>query len=74
MRAILVASGNDAACAVAEFIAGSEEAFIELMNAKAKALNMTDTEFQSVHGLPPSSGQKEDLTSAQDLALLAGSS
>ena len=71
MKAILVASGNDAAYAVAEFIAGSAEAFVNLMNEKAKALNMADTEFHSMHGLPPSKGQKEDLTSAHDLAILS---
>jgi len=45
-----VASGNDAAYAVAEHLAGTKEAFIKLMNEKAKALNMADTEFHSVHG------------------------
>jgi D-alanyl-D-alanine carboxypeptidase (penicillin-binding protein 5/6) len=41
------------------------------MNKKAQALNMTDTEFRSVHGLPPSKGEEDDLTSAEDLATLA---
>ncbi|OPX92432.1 MAG: D-alanyl-D-alanine carboxypeptidase DacF precursor [Syntrophorhabdus sp. PtaB.Bin006] len=71
MKAILVASGNDAAYAVAEHIAGSKDEFVKLMNEKAKALNMVDTEFRSVHGLPPSKGQEPDLTSASDLAILA---
>jgi len=71
MKAVLVASGNDASYAVAEFIAGSAEAFVNCMNEKAKALNMADTEFHSVHGLPPSKGQKEDLISAHDLAILS---
>ncbi len=43
----------------------------DLMNEKAKALGMNDTEFASVHGLPPGKGQKEDLTSCYDMALLA---
>ncbi len=71
MKATLIASGNDAAYAVAEFVAGSKEEFIKLMNEKAKALGMNDTEFNSVHGLPPSKGQKEDLSSCYDLAILA---
>ena len=71
MKAVMVASANDAAYAVAEHIAGSKEAFIQLMNQKAKALNLADTEFHSVHGLPPSQGQQEDLSSCNDLAILA---
>jgi serine-type D-Ala-D-Ala carboxypeptidase (penicillin-binding protein 5/6) len=71
MKAVLVASANDAAQAVAEHIAGSKEAFIKLMNQKAKALNLADTEFHSVHGLPPSKDQQEDLSSCSDLAILA---
>ena len=71
MKAVMVASANDAAYAVAEHVAGSAGAFVGLMNEKAKSLNMADTEFHSVHGLPPSKGEKEDLTSASDLVLLA---
>jgi D-alanyl-D-alanine carboxypeptidase (penicillin-binding protein 5/6) len=71
MEAMLIASANDAAYAIAEFIAGSKDKCVDLMNEKAKALHMTDTEFHSVHGLPPSKGQEEDLTSAEDLATLA---
>jgi serine-type D-Ala-D-Ala carboxypeptidase (penicillin-binding protein 5/6) len=71
MKAVMVASANDAAHAVAEHLAGSKEAFIQLMNQKAKALNLADTEFHSVHGLPPSKGQQEDLSSCTDLAILA---
>jgi D-alanyl-D-alanine carboxypeptidase (penicillin-binding protein 5/6) len=71
MKAMLIASANDAAYAIAEFIAGSKDKCVDLMNEKAKALNMTDTEFHSVHGLPPSPGDGEDLTSPEDLATLA---
>jgi D-alanyl-D-alanine carboxypeptidase (penicillin-binding protein 5/6) len=71
MKAMLIASANDAAYAIAEFIAGSKDKCVDLMNEKAKALHMTDTEFHSVHGLPPSKEQEEDLTSAEDLATLA---
>lgn len=71
MKAMLIASANDAAYAIAEFIAGSKDKCVDLMNEKARALQMSDTEFRSVHGLPPSPGQEEDLTSAEDLATLA---
>jgi D-alanyl-D-alanine carboxypeptidase (penicillin-binding protein 5/6) len=71
MKAMLVASANDAAYAIAELVAGSEEQFIHLMNEKAKALNMSDTTFRSVHGLPPSKDEEEDVTSSHDLTLLS---
>ncbi|MBP8626672.1 MAG: D-alanyl-D-alanine carboxypeptidase [Syntrophorhabdales bacterium] len=71
MKAVLIASGNDAAYTVAEFVAGSKDEFVGLMNEKAKALGMNDTEFYSVNGLPPSKGEKEDVSSCHDLAILA---
>jgi D-alanyl-D-alanine carboxypeptidase (penicillin-binding protein 5/6) len=71
MRAIMIASANDAAYAVSELVAGTNVEFVNLMNEKAKAIGMNDTEFSSVHGLPPGKGQKEDLTSCYDMALLA---
>jgi D-alanyl-D-alanine carboxypeptidase (penicillin-binding protein 5/6) len=71
MRAITVASANDACVAVAEHIAGTVESFLELMNERAQALNMQNSHFESVHGLPPSNGSPGDLTSAYDLAVLA---
>lgn len=70
MKALMVASANDAAYAIAEHLAGSKEAFVQLMNQKAKELNMADTEFHSVHGLPPSKGEAGDLSSCYDLAIL----
>ena len=71
MKAMMIHSANDAAYAISEHIAGSQEEMVALMNEKAKTLGLNDTEFQSVHGLPPAKGQKEDLTSCYDLALLA---
>jgi D-alanyl-D-alanine carboxypeptidase (penicillin-binding protein 5/6) len=71
MKAIAVASANDACVAVAEYIGGTVESFLDLMNERAKALTMHDTHFESVHGLPPSNGTPGDLTSAHDLAVLA---
>jgi serine-type D-Ala-D-Ala carboxypeptidase (penicillin-binding protein 5/6) len=70
MRAMMVASANDAAYAISEYVAGSKDEMIKLMNAQAKTLGLNDTEFHSVHGLPPSKGEKEDQTSCRDLAVL----
>ncbi len=70
LKAVMIASANDAAVAVAEHMAGSSAAFVELMNARAKALGLADTTYQSPHGLPPAKGQTADLTSAHDLAVL----
>jgi D-alanyl-D-alanine carboxypeptidase (penicillin-binding protein 5/6) len=71
MKATMVASANDAAYAIGEHLAGSKEKFVALMNEKAKALKMDDTEFHSLHGLPPSKGDQPDLSSCSDLAVLA---
>lgn len=71
MQAIAIHSANDAAVAVAEAVAGSSEAFVELMNDRAKELGMKDTVYHSVHGLPPGKGQQADLSSAHDMATLA---
>jgi D-alanyl-D-alanine carboxypeptidase (penicillin-binding protein 5/6) len=72
MRATLIESANDAAYAIGEFVAGGKEEFIDLMNAKARSLHMKNTKFHSIHGLPPSKGQLEDVTTCRDLAILAG--
>lgn len=73
MKALMIASANDAAHAIAEHVSGTPQAFVTLMNENTKRLGMNDTQFQSVHGLPPGEGQKEDQTSSYDLALLARS-
>ena len=52
LKGIAIGSGNDAAVAMAERIAGSEEAFIDMMNKKAKELGLKDTNFQNTTGLP----------------------
>ena len=70
LKAIVIASANDAAVAVAERIAGTTDAFVALMNQRAKELGLADTEYHSVHGLPPAPGQQPDLMSAADLATL----
>jgi len=71
MKAIIVHSANDASVAVAEYVAGSTEAFVLMMNATAQKLGMKDTHYYSVHGLPPGPGQPADVASAYDQALLA---
>ncbi len=71
MTAVAVASANDAAMAVAEGLWGSEEAYLARMNERARELGMTNSEFHSVHGLPPDRGEQPDRTTARDMATLA---
>ena len=70
LYALMIQSANDAAVAIAERLAGSKEAFTKRMNEKAAALGLSNTTFQSVHGLPPGSGQLPDVSTARDLARL----
>lgn len=70
LKAVAISSANDAATAVAEFLAGDTAAFVNVMNARAKELGLNDTKFANVHGLPPDKGQEENETSAYDIALL----
>jgi D-alanyl-D-alanine carboxypeptidase (penicillin-binding protein 5/6) len=71
MKAIMVHSANDASVAVAEYVSGSTDAFVQMMNREAAALGMKETRYYSVHGLPPASGQQADVSSAWDQAVLA---
>jgi len=66
-KSIVVASANDAAVAMAEFIAGSEEGFVLMMNDKAKELGMNDTTFKNACGLDTAG----HVTSAFDIALMS---
>ena len=68
LKAIAVASGNDATAAIAEYIAGSEEAFVVMMNEKAAALGMANTTFINCTGLDDDG---TNLTSAYDIALMS---
>ena len=63
---LLLSSGNDAALALAEYTAGSEGAFVQLMNRKAQELGLRDTHFENPHGLDG----KTHLSTARDLARL----
>ena len=67
IKAIVVASANDAAVAVAEHLCGSEKAFVEQMNKKAQELGMKDTLFKNCSGLD----EEGHLTSAYDVALMS---
>jgi len=64
---LLIASGNDAAVAIAEHISGSVEDFCERMTARARELGATDTRFLNPHGLPADG----HVTTARDLSLIA---
>ena len=64
---LMLRSGNDAAVALAEHLAGSEDAFVERMNARAQELGMNDTHFVNCTGLPAAG----HLTSACDIALMS---
>ena len=67
LRGIVIQSGNDASVAVAEYIAGSEDVFADVMNQTAVSLGMTNTQFKNSTGLP----QEEHYTTAKDLGILA---
>lgn len=71
LKSIAVSSANDCACAMAEHIAGSEEAFVQRMNQRAKELGMNDTHFVNCTGLDDDENAKDHLTSAYDIALMS---
>ena len=67
LRGMIIQSGNDAAVALAEHVAGSEETFSQMMNQYAQQLGMLDTNYQNATGLPG----KEHYTTAKDIAILS---
>jgi len=67
LKAICVVSANDCCVAMAEYLAGSEELFVEQMNSKAKELGMNDTCFKNCHGID----EDGHVTSAYDIALMS---
>jgi D-alanyl-D-alanine carboxypeptidase (penicillin-binding protein 5/6) len=67
LRGMIVQSGNDATVALAEHVAGSESAFVDMMNAQAQALGMSQTQYRNSSGLPDAG----HYTSARDIATLA---
>ena len=66
LKGIIIQSGNDAAVAIAEYVGGTEDGFVDLMNADAGSLGMSNTNFTNSTGLP----SDQHLTSAKDLAIL----
>ena len=71
VKSIAVSSANDCACAMAEHLCGSEEAFVEKMNQRAKELGMEDTHFVNCTGLDDGPDGKEHVTSAYDIAIMS---
>mgnify|MGYP003147764796 FL=1 len=67
LRGVIIQSGNDASVALAEFVAGSEGAFVDIMNQQAQLLGMKDANFVNAPGLP----SPEHFSTAYDLAMLA---
>ena len=67
VKSIVIASANDAAVAMAEFVSGSEEAFVAMMNKRAAELGMTNTHFNNACGLD----SNDHLTTAHDIALMS---
>ena len=67
LKGIIIQSGNDASVALAEYISGSEEVFVEIMNQYAAELGMTNTHFMNSTGLP----HEQHYTTARDMATLA---
>ena len=67
LKAICVVSANDCTVALAEYIAGSEELFVKMMNDKAKELGMNDTTFKNCHGID----EDGHVTSAYDIAIMS---
>ena len=71
LKSIAVSSANDCACAMAEHIAGSESAFVAMMNQRAQELGMNDTSFVNCTGLDDGADAVNHRTSAYDIALMS---
>ena len=69
IKCVVVSSANDAAVALAEFVAGSEEIFVEKMNERAKELGMVNSTFENTNGLDDT--VSNHLTSARDIAIMS---
>ena len=67
LKAICIVSANDCSVAMAEYLGGSETAFVDMMNAKAKELGMNDTVFKNCHGID----EDDHITSSYDIALMS---
>ncbi len=69
LKSVIIASANDAALALAEHVAGSEEIFVSMMNARAKKLGMKNTLFENTNGLDDT--VTNHVTSARDIAIMS---
>ncbi len=69
LKCVVIASANDCAVALAEFVAGSEENFVAAMNARAAELGMTQTHFENTNGLDDT--VENHVTSARDIAIMS---
>lgn len=67
LKGVSIASGNDAVVALAEYIGGTEENFVKMMNNKVRELGLTDSSFKNCHGLD----EDEHYSSAYDMAMIA---
>lgn len=69
IKSVLIASANDAAVALAEYVAGSEEAFVAIMNKRAEELGLKNTHFENTNGLDDT--VENHVTSARDIAIMS---
>ena len=69
LKCVIIASANDCAVALAEFVAGSEERFVQMMNTRAAELGMVNTRFENTNGLDDTA--TNHVTSARDIALMS---
>jgi serine-type D-Ala-D-Ala carboxypeptidase (penicillin-binding protein 5/6) len=67
LKGVAIASGNDAAVALAEYLGGTEEAFVEMMNKRAQELGMANTTFKNCNGLP----KEGHLSTARDISIMS---
>ena len=67
LKGVAIASGNDAAVALAEYLSGTEEAFVEVMNKRAQELGMNNTTFKNCNGLP----KEGHLSTARDISIMS---
>ena len=69
LKSVVIASANDAAVTLAEYVAGTEESFVEMMNSKAAELGMKNTHFENTNGLDDTT--QNHVTSAKDIAIMS---
>ncbi len=71
MKAVTIHSANDASVALAEYVSGAVEAFVDLMNRRARELGMNDTYYDNPDGLPSPAGRPPTLTTPRDLIIVS---